>query len=512
MKNRFALILTVMMVLALLVALNGASYVPVEREADKEESPDRSTTNGGATGTRALYDFLQESGREVMRWREPPAALLGRSADATGAASVASNERPVTFVVVGQTRTPFTNEEARDLLRWVAQGGRLVLVDREPDRRLLPMAGSWRITSQVTERPADAEIRPDDGEAMTRGRELVAPAQPTLWTRAVARVAPSRFAGSIYLWNDATSAEIAEATEDEAPLSEVAEDEAKRPPAPPEEPIEWEEYPTGEEPYESAPPVERLPETDSPPPPASLPPYGAITAQEERPPASLAPVAHLADARGALLVDYAYGQGRIILLSDPFIIANGGIARADNLILAVNTIAGASGLIAFDEYHQMRRITGNQLVAYFAGTPVLLLFGQAAMIALAILWTRGRRFARPLPGPRADRRSKLEYVASMAELQQRARAYDLAIENIYARTRRALARYGGAPYNAPRAEVAARVADRSGQNKEEIEQLMRACEDVINGEPINARQSLALITRLRELERALGIRQQRRQK
>jgi hypothetical protein len=40
---------------------------------------------------------------------------------------------------------------------------------------------------------------------------------------------------------------------------------------------------------------------------------------------------------------------------------------------------------------------------------------------------------------------------------------------------------------------------------------MRECEDVIEGAPTNARQSLALVARLRELERTLGIRMRARE-
>ena len=65
---------------------------------------------------------------------------------------------------------------------------------------------------------------------------------------------------------------------------------------------------------------------------------------------------------------------------------------------------------------------------------------------------------RAVPSPRPDRRSKLEFVSSMAELQQRARAYDLAVENVYQRTRRALARYAGLPATATPAQLAERVA------------------------------------------------------
>ena len=41
---------------------------------------------------------------------------------------------------------------------------------------------------------------------------------------------------------------------------------------------------------------------------------------------SPAPVVHVADRDGALLVDYSYGLGRITLLGDPYIVANNGIS------------------------------------------------------------------------------------------------------------------------------------------------------------------------------------------
>jgi Skp family chaperone for outer membrane proteins len=133
------------------------------------------------------------------------------------------------------------------------------------------------------------------------------------------------------------------------------------------------------------------------------------------------------------------------------------------------------------------------------------MFAQVALVALALVWTRGRRFARALPAPRADRRSKLEFVSSMAELQQRARAYDLAIENIYQRTRRALARYGGLAPNAPLEKIAEQVARRSSKSRRELEALMRECEDSIAGAQLTSRRAVELARALRELERDLGI-------
>jgi hypothetical protein len=93
----------------------------------------------------------------------------------------------------------------------------------------------------------------------------------------------------------------------------------------------------------------------------------------------------------------------------------------------------------------------------------------------------------------------------MAELQQRAKAHDLALENIYGRVRRVLVRYAGLNQTSPRTEIAARVASRSKIDRNELESLMRSCEDTINGAPTNSRDTLRLVRRLREIESALGL-------
>jgi hypothetical protein len=490
MRQRLAIFITITLVMGLLIALNATSYVRPEQKADSEFSPDRSTYNSGATGTRALFDFLSETGHKVIRWRDVPAALLNASGEA----------RPLTFVVVGETLDPFDEDETKALLRWVETGGRLVIIDRRPDARLLPPSGDWHVSTELLLYPT-LDARPDKPEEMTAGVEPARATQPTLLTRDVASVLPSRFAAVIRV--TAIDSDRKPAAQDEGePADESGTDAGD------EEEIDRFQ--------EQAPPATAPPASDASPS-GSRTREGVPVVPTTAPPPSVstfrspAPVIHLADKRGALLVDYTHGAGRIIVLSDPFIVANSGIGHADNLRLAINTVAGAGGLIAFDEYHQRRGATQNQLIAYFAGTPALAMFAQLTLIVLVVLWTRGRRFARPLPVPRVDRRSKLEFVASMAELQQRARAYDLAIENIYARTRRVLARYAGLESAASSSEIAARVAARSKIDRRELESLMRDCEDAIAGAPVNARQSLALVTRLREVERGLGLRMRARE-
>ncbi|MCA1635557.1 MAG: DUF4350 domain-containing protein [Acidobacteria bacterium] len=486
MRGRFLIILTVFVMLFVLVGLNAASYVRVEREGDSEFAPDRSTMNHGATGTRALYEYLEQSGHSVERWGLP-VALLMEGAEA----------KPSTFVVVGRTHRPFEGDEVVALLRWVEGGGRLVLIDRSPEPDLLPTSGLWRVSAEVVEKPGP-DVRPENVESMTRGVKPLAPTQPTPLTRDVAQVTRSRFAGRLHVYKSGLVAPVVAVSAPpraRGPVADVAPT-----PAPTDEEDDF----FGEEETEPLPP----------PKPASV--ADPVPVAEG---VSPAPVRHLPDGRGgegALLVDYAYGRGRIVILSDPFIVSNAGLNRSDNLLLAANVVAGggggdAAGLIAFDEFHQGFGAARNRFFAYFAGTPILWLFAQGAFIVMAVVWTRGRRFARPLPAPHVDRRSKLEFVASMAELQQRARAYDLAVENIYGRTRRALARYGGVGVDAPPAELAARVAARSGRDARGLEALLRECEDAMAGAPLSARRALSLVAQLRDLERELGIRMRARE-
>jgi hypothetical protein len=445
MRQRLTIILTFVVIIGLLVILNTLTYVKQEKNEDLEVNPNRSTYHSGPTGTRALHDFLNESGYKVIRWRETPQKLLSSSGQVVA-----------TFVAIGPMQVSFTEEDAAALRRWIAQGGRFVLIDRWPDSQILPESNGWGIRPREFGFPT-LDVNPADATQMTEDVSPVKPVQPTALTRSVNSIMPSRFASR---------------------LSIVAPEGERR----------------------------------------NLRGIGPVTTHlddpeedEEAEAGSPAPIVHMADYSGALLVDYSYGLGSIVVLSDPYIVANGGIKLNDNLQLAINTLVGQGGLIAFDEYHHGKGITQNEFARYFAGTPVLAIAAQIVLLVLLVLWTRAQRFGRPLPLARVDRRSSLEFVASMAELQERSRAFDLAIENIYTRTRRVLARHAGVDYNSSRSEIAVRIAARSTIDRQRLETLMRQCEEAINGEPINWRQAIDLVRRLREVERDLGLRMRSRE-
>jgi hypothetical protein len=442
MRRYLALITTIVIVLGLLLLLNAASHVAPDRPTDTEFNQNRSSLNTGTTGTYALYEFLQERGYKVIRWRQRIAALNSKQAN-----------RPNTFIIVGSPRVGISPEEMLSLLSWVSGGGRLVIIDRHPPLHQLSFPTGWNLTSSVQIEPtSNFDTSTEDLAANVSPSR---PVQPTLLTTHIDSVLPSRYGARFKLnsYNEVVEASKEKKDED-VDIPEEISDQI-----------------------------------------LAAPDLGIASS----------PLVHIADEQGAILIDYAYGAGRVVLLSDPFIVANNGIDRADNLQLALNIAGNREELIAFDEYHQGFGTSSNQLATYFAGTPVLPILGQLILIVIVVVVARGQRFGRPTPAPRVDRRSKLEFITSMAEVQLRARAYDLAIENIYTRTRRALARFGGVNYNDSRSRIAEAVAARSGIDQRQLDKLMRDCEAALNEANVSGDRALKLISQLRKLENQLKL-------
>lgn len=158
---------------------------------------------------------------------------------------------------------------------------------------------------------------------------------------------------------------------------------------------------------------------------------------------------HLGDQHDSVLIDFRYGRGRIVLLGEPYVLANNGIGIADNLLLSLNIVRDMpSGVIAFDEYHhgyganlvQRGGLAGVflNLYEYFKPTPVMGLLVQLGLVVGAWVYSRGRRFTRPIPLSEPKRRRSLEYVDALASLARRQGLRALVMENIERAARRRL--------------------------------------------------------------------------
>ncbi len=484
MRQHFLILIFLVLVIAVLVGLNAVSYTKTEQRADSEYAPNRSSYNSGATGSSAFYALLAETGNKVVRWQQPPNMLLSPG-----------NSRIKTLVLIGQTRKYVTDEEAEKILLWVSKGGRLVLIDRFPNPVLLKAEGNWRL---VIGESSDFYKILEPGDSLTDKTAAAKPVQPTILVKGITAVQPSRFASSI------TPAHSNKPVVGE--LGFFGADPSELPPQPPTPTPKAGKFTlqTGKNAANKEPPPVVMPMKAAP---ANLDDDREEDILSNETPA--APVIHLSNGEKDILADHPYGQGRVIFLSDPYIVSNAGIKLVDNANLAVTLVAVENGTVAFDEYHQGFG-SENTFFRYFAGTPVPALLAQGALLVFVLIWTRGRRFALPLPVPAKDRRSKLEYVAAMADLQQSTRAYDLAIENVYTQIKRDMARLVGADNTVSRKQLAEAVAERAGFEPKELYKLMAKCEDIIHGEPTNAKETMNLISQLRALEEKLGLHRNRR--
>ncbi|HEX4949482.1 MAG TPA: DUF4350 domain-containing protein [Blastocatellia bacterium] len=451
MKHYFGIIVTVVLVLVVLIALNTAGTITLDRPPEDEYLPIRSSYNAGPTGTRAVYQWLEESGYQVARWRESYKDLNLAGSSAKGAAMIVVGPFPL--------GTAIQDDETLELQRWVARGGKLLVISRAPRAQFDDDYLHAQVPNPAAVSGKEADSNPNTVPLEEKTDLLIA--QPTALTRNIRGFVLSKWASRLS-FHPPTS------TVQEKP----AEDESPPKPTP----------------------------TATPGVVAPDEPYGDLTA----------PVVHLGDNQGAVLADFAYGNGRVIFLSDPFIVANNGIARGANLNLVINlmdALGGTQQKIFFDEYHHGYHSQGNALMNYFRGTPVPWVFAQLLFVAALIAYTYGKRFARPLPLPLPDRHSPLEFVGSMASLQQAAQARDLALENIYPRFKHRLCRTLGLPSTAAPPTIVARLRRRVPTRESEVELLrvFSESERALQGERLDDQRLIELVAAMRRIAGQLKL-------
>ncbi len=450
MRRYLGIIISVVLALGVIIALSAAGNLEFDRPPESEREPIRSSYNPGPTGTRAFYQLLEESGTPVTRLREDFKSLSLKAPRALDAM----------LVIVGpfNPNSDISYEESQALQKWIAAGGNALIVSRYPQSQFGDPMVQSKVEGENLPWNASAEILVD-----LNSDNLIA--QPTELTRNLHGLALSSLAARIKF-----------------------------------EPPEIEDEEEGGIPVPAA--------TATPPPPAPTPEEPVEQpAKGQCEPFLYAPVVHLGDKKGAVLADFKYCEGRLIFLSDPFVLANNGIARGSNLTLVMNLVRalskgdkGQQRNIFFDEFHHGYRSQINPLVNYVRGTPVPWLLVQGLLLSLLIVFSVGKRFARPLPMPQVDRHSPLEFVGSMANLQQVARARDLALENIYPRFKATLCRRLGLSSRAKTDDIVTSLRRHNLPIDEiEVRQTLSDAELTLAGEQIEDAQLVKLVGRMRRI-------------
>ncbi|MCB0071365.1 MAG: DUF4350 domain-containing protein [Caldilineaceae bacterium] len=196
-------------------------------------------------------------------------------------------------------------------------------------------------------------------------------------------------------------------------------------------------------------------------------------------------VVHAVSARGPAVIAFDQGEGRVILSTVVHPFTNAGLREEGNpeFVLNVLALAGGPGRLWYDEWHRgIRPETpaagpgfGRWLRTSAAGRALLL----AALVIFVAVALRGRSFGRPVPLPEERvRRTPLEYVTAMANLQRRARHRHAVLLDYHTRLKRTLARRFHVPATLPDVEFVARLADQDpGLDRDELARLLAALTD-----------------------------------
>jgi hypothetical protein len=146
----------------------------------------------------------------------------------------------------------------------------------------------------------------------------------------------------------------------------------------------------------------------------------------------------------AVIITFEQGQGRVILSTAPFPFSNVGLKESGNpsFVLNLMGLSGPPTLVWFDEWHHGIRTRGDEIrgpgnwLRQTSAGQALLFTAGVIFVALVL---RGRHFGRPIAPVKADaRRTPLEHVTSIANLNRRAKHRISVLEHYHHELKRSL--------------------------------------------------------------------------
>jgi hypothetical protein len=140
---------------------------------------------------------------------------------------------------------------------------------------------------------------------------------------------------------------------------------------------------------------------------ADDPPDGAITFRDDN------------GSEQLLAAVVKRGKGDVIVLSDPRLLNNHLLARADNSVLAAHLLAPRGEPVVFDEFYHGLSVRGN--VLYLLTLPGVAAVTVALLAAIGVwAWRSAVFLGPPLADPEHSRRDVREYIDAMADFFARA--------------------------------------------------------------------------------------------
>jgi len=212
----------------------------------------------------------------------------------------------------------------------------------------------------------------------------------------------------------------------------------------------------------------------------------------------------VSDTAGPIVLSKAMGKGEIIAVSDPTLIQNRFIDRAQNvrLVPALLLSKGRPARILFDEYHHGYRVSESLWGYVGSSVFALIIFQSVVFFGLFFYSKRAGRTGRYRSLDRRVGRSSLEHVDSMAGVFASCRAGSVALEAVLRRFLSRISRKTGVPV---KGLEQARHNDRlfGASVAEEVSNLVRECRAAIKADDDTDRV-VQLGRRIAEVQTSLG--------
>ncbi len=195
---------------------------------------------------------------------------------------------------------------------------------------------------------------------------------------------------------------------------------------------------------------------------------------------------------------HSWGRGEVWLVHRPEFLTNRFLGQADNAVLlcrlASAGLQGRAGQLTFDEYcHGLRERPG--VTALLLQPPMLWVTLQGLLLLGVLLWQLGPRFGALRPVPLPSRRSKEEFLHSLAALLEQKGDYADALATVRADFVHALERDLGLPAGTPREQLIEEALRRRPIHRERLQPLLAQ-----PAPPV--RTAAAFVQALHELEAA----------
>lgn len=168
---------------------------------------------------------------------------------------------------------------------------------------------------------------------------------------------------------------------------------------------------------------------------------------------------------GPIAIQFRFGKGRVIAVSDPSIFSNAQLAHDDNARFAYN-LASAYAPVAFDETAQGYSRTQNiwQVLPAPVHVALLIMVGAAGLALIG----SNVRFGPLTTLVRDERRNSSAFIDSMASLMERGKARQKAIQDLVDLTLRNVGSRSGALHGAHVCQLQRLRAQHSPSDKDLI--------------------------------------------